>query len=740
MIAVISQGRGRGMARLSLNMQILAGFLAGIIFGLFFGELCSAFSPIGTAFIKIWQITVIPSVVISLIMGIGGLKPSDAREIVLKAGAVLLAFWVIGLAAFFAMQMAFPQLEKASFFSTSELSQTDDLNIIDMFIPSNPFHSLSDGLLPAIVIFCIFVGFALIGDEIDRPFMGILTTLSGAFFRINRSLMRTFPIGIFVITAETAGTLTIERFILLQVFLISLAVISFILGLLVLPMMISSLTTFSYRDIFSASSKAVILGFSTGSEFIALPFVLESVKGLFIGCEDEDKANSYSEVLVPVAYTFPLMGSFVPFLFILFVAWFYSVPMDITDQIKLILIGIPSFFGSSKVAVDFLLSSMHLPSDAFDLYISTGILRQSFVAALSSMSIFTFTAMGVAFLTGNYRLQIRKLILSMLLIIGVFALAIICLKLGFASLIGDNYHGGEIIESMDLPKGGDGKRLNEIINTKVYLSADEVPAGNNSTRNEDPIKRIEDRGALRVGYDANDIPFVFFNKNGSLVGYDVQTAYELAQFLGIPKIEFVPIKGDTLAQQLDSGQCDIVMSCVVVTPKRLESMRFTDSYMTVHMAFVVKDERKKEFLKLADVQKSDHMRIAVLNRTALVNVSIQLFPNAKIIKVDSIHDFFAVDKADALFTTAEEGSVMTLLYPFYTVALFQPSNDFQMLYAYPVAKEQDESFLLLLNYWLKMEKEYGQLDNKYDYWILGKNVEVAKPRWSVAKDVLHWVR
>ncbi|HWQ19729.1 MAG TPA: cation:dicarboxylase symporter family transporter, partial [Methanotrichaceae archaeon] len=324
-------------------MQILVGFLAGIIFGLFFGDLCASLSPIGTAFIKIWQITVIPSVVISLIMGIGGLKQSDAKEIALKAGAVLLIFWVIGLGAFFAMQLAFPHMEKASFFSVSELNQSNDLDIIDMFIPYNPFHSLSEGLLPAIVVFCIFVGFALIGDDGSSPFMGILTTLSEAFFRINRFLMRTFPIGIFVITAETAGTLTIERFILLQVFLISLAVISFLLGLLVMPMMISSLTTFSYREIFSASSKAVILGFSTGSEFIALPFILESVKGLFEDSKDGDKekAKSYSEVLVPVAYTFPLMGSFVPFLFTLFVAWFYSTPMDVSDQIKLILIGIP---------------------------------------------------------------------------------------------------------------------------------------------------------------------------------------------------------------------------------------------------------------------------------------------------------------------------------------------------------------------------------------------------------------
>ncbi len=70
-------------------------------------------------------------------------------------------------------------------------------------------------------------------------------------------------------------------------------------------------------------------------------------------------------------------------------------------------------------------------------------------------------------------------------------------------------------------------------------------------------------------------------------------AYDLAQFLNVSKMEFVPITGDSIADYLNRGDCDIVMSSVMVTPGRLDEMMFTDSYMTVHMAFVVRDERKK---------------------------------------------------------------------------------------------------------------------------------------------------
>ena len=49
--------------------------------------------------------------------------------------------------------------------------------------------------------------------------------------------------------------------------------------------------------------------------------------------------------------------------------------------------------------------------------------------------------------------------------------------------------------------------------------------------------------------------------------------YDLAWGLNVTRIEFVPITGTDLAQSLDSGYCDIVMSAVVVNAERLETMK-----------------------------------------------------------------------------------------------------------------------------------------------------------------------
>ncbi len=716
-------------------------------------------APISDAFIKIWQITILPSVVISLIVGFGNLDREDAGNIAKKGALVLVIFWIIGIGMFFSLQLAFPNLEKAFFFSTQDLVGIDDFSIVDLFIPSNPFRALSEGLMPAIVIFCLSLGFALMVDKESKPILNSLNIFLAALTRITSALAKTFPIGVFVITAETTGTMTFEMLLELQVFLISLAASAILLSLVVLPLLVSSITPFRYRDILSASSKPVLLGFSTGSEFITLPLIIEAVgklfgkgdmnqveSGLEDGCKsgsDNEHIMSYCEVLVPVAFTFPLLGALVPFLFILFVAWLYGSPLDLTEQIKLIVVGIPNFFGSSKLSVETLLNLMHLPADAYNLYISTGIVRQCFVASLTCMSIFSFATITIALLTNKFQLQWKRLISSVLFTLLLAFLMLGSLNMGFSHLLANTYHGSDLISNIELPLDSDGKRLDEVVSTKVYLRSQDVPAPaqklSQISDQGDDVKRIKNRGVLRVGYNGKCIPFVFFNGKGELVGYDVQMAYDLARFINVSRIDFIPVTGDTIVDFLNSGVCDIVMSSVIVTSERLDEMKFTDSYMSVHMAFVIPDEGRKDFLKLENVRKMNNLKLAVLNNTALVKVAPNLFPQAKIVLIDSFEDFFVEGKADALFTTAEEGYAMTLLYPFFDVAIFEPNDSFQIMYAYPVAKNSSDTFLMLLNYWLKMEEDYGKLDKKYDYWILGKDAGEAEPRWSVVRNVLHWV-
>jgi len=87
-----------------------------------------------------------------------------------------------GIILYFAMQFAFPVLHISSFFSTSEISAAEEVSLLDLFIPSNPFHSLAEGFLPGVVLFCLLLGFALIDEtnNSNRQILNLLIALETA--------------------------------------------------------------------------------------------------------------------------------------------------------------------------------------------------------------------------------------------------------------------------------------------------------------------------------------------------------------------------------------------------------------------------------------------------------------------------------------------------------------------------------------------------------------------------------
>jgi hypothetical protein len=44
-----------------------------------------------------------------------------------------------------------------------------------------------------------------------------------------------------------------------------------------------------------------------------------------------------------------------------------------------------------------------------------------------------------------------------------------------------------------------------------------------------------------------------------------------------------------------------------------------------------------------------------------------------------------------------------------------------------------------MNHWVELKKKDKTIDRLYNYWILGKGAKAQKPRWSIIRNVLHWL-
>jgi len=216
---------------MTFSRKILVGLALGILVGLFFGEHALALKWAADGFVKLLQMTVLPYVTVSIIESLGSLDAADARRLGLRAGAVLVALWIVALTFAMLVPLTFPTVETAAFFSTALLERRPPFDFVDLYIPANPFYSLANNVVPAVVLFSIVLGVAVIGLDRKPVLLDLLHVVSGALSRATRFIVQLTPYGLFAIAATAAGTLSLEQLGRLQVFLIAYVGVALLVSL-----------------------------------------------------------------------------------------------------------------------------------------------------------------------------------------------------------------------------------------------------------------------------------------------------------------------------------------------------------------------------------------------------------------------------------------------------------------------------------------------------------------------------
>ena len=128
----------------SLTFRIITGLVLGVLTGLFFGEDAAGLNLIADIWIGLMQMTILPYVIVSLIVGLGQLDSTLARQLAVRGGLLMLVFWGIALLVVTVMPMSFPVFENASFYSSQAGETATQFNPVDLYIPKNPFHSMAN--------------------------------------------------------------------------------------------------------------------------------------------------------------------------------------------------------------------------------------------------------------------------------------------------------------------------------------------------------------------------------------------------------------------------------------------------------------------------------------------------------------------------------------------------------------------------------------------------------------------
>ena len=713
---------------MSLSSKILIGLIAGILTGLFFGELVADLKLIGDAFVKLLQVTVLPYIVASLIAGFGRMNTSDARKLAVRGTATLLVIWALALAIIFTGQLAFPDLDTASFFGNPRSHNVEEPDLYELYLPANIFYSLSNNLVPAVVLFSILVGVALISVPEKAGILRVFDSLTDAMSRINTAIVRLTPYGIFAIAAAAAGTMTIEEVGRVQVYLVTYVSLALLITFWIFPGLVAAVSGIPFREVLNTFRDALVTAFATGNQFVVLPQIAENCKKLLArhGLKSSE-AESAVDIIVPVSFNFPSLGKLLVLLFVLFAAWFTDTDLSFSDRLSLAFNGLFSLFGSINVAVPYLLDSLRIPADMFQLFLVTGIVVGRFGAMLAALHIIVLSVIGTLALCGRIELSSGPLLRYSIITVSLLFALVLALRAYFLLFVPDPPPGDQVL-------------------THIQLMEQRVPASIESTLPEASVTRLAGTrldhilrdGVLQVGYRPSNLPCSFLSSPEELVGFDVEMAHILAEDLGV-RLQFVPFEFDGLGDMLKSGQIDMAMSCIASLPDRYAYASFSRSYLDLTLAFIVPDHEREEFSDLETLRERSELTIALVSTHYFESRIRRLLPAAKFVYLEAAEDFFngGNQGADALLLSAEEGAAYSYRYPRYTVARAQ-RGAIRLPAAYAVPKGDVEMMEFVSN-WIDLKRKDGTIDALYEYWMMGGAAKPRKPRWSVIRDVLGWV-
>jgi Na+/H+-dicarboxylate symporter len=304
--------------------------------------------PIGTIWVNLVRMVVIPLVVSAVIGGVAGLG-GTARlgRLGLRSLAVFLGLGFLGVMAGLLLgRIALPfaplspdataALRAAAAAAGDVTEAVRRLPGVGQFlvdlVPTNPVKAAADGALLPVIIFSVLFGAAAAGlpDEKRAVITNLAEAVVAAIIRLIGWFMAVAPLGVACLAAPVAARLGWEMVASLGVF-IGVIVVGYVLfTALVLTAVVRFGVRLPVGRFAAAALPAYAIGFSTTSSMAALPAMLE------VATDDLRISRPLASFVLPLAATLNRPGSgLYQAVAALFVAQLYGISLDAAQMATL---------------------------------------------------------------------------------------------------------------------------------------------------------------------------------------------------------------------------------------------------------------------------------------------------------------------------------------------------------------------------------------------------------------------
>src|SRR5207253_1869584 len=253
--------------------------------------------PLGTLFLNLLSLVVLPLVATAFFTGVAGL--GDLRRVGRLGIRTLAFFWGMTLAAILiglgmaGLLLPFTHITPDQQAALREAAAADSgavrhaaeqittgARFVVELIPSNPVRAAVDGnLLPLIVFVTIFgVAAAALPDEKRHTLTDLADVATHALIRIVRWVLLLAPLGIFAIVAGAVAQFGVQLVEIMAVFIVTVIVgLAVLIAAVYLPVvaLVARIDPSTYLRAIRAS---LVMAFSTTSSLATLPVMLEAAE------------------------------------------------------------------------------------------------------------------------------------------------------------------------------------------------------------------------------------------------------------------------------------------------------------------------------------------------------------------------------------------------------------------------------------------------------------------------------
>ena len=362
--------------KLSLAAKTFIGFGLGIVIGLVFGEKATIVKPLGTVFLNMIKMIVVPMVFFSITAGVASL--GDLKKL-RNIGVKVVGLYALTSALCVGLGLIMANIiNPGKGFDLTALSQSTDYEaqampsiidtLIDMF-PSNIFTSFTNTNMLQIIVFSVFLGVALImmGKEGERFLAGV-QSCANAMYKITAIVMEFSPIGVCALLADSVGAYGLKIFGPLGKLILTVYASDVILVVLMYIPMVALLARFPVKKWLQGIWKVWVVTASTTSSSGSLP-ITTSVTNDEFGVSSE--LSSFS---LPLGATINMNGGCIYYAAaIVMTAQIYgmnltpSALVNIIISTVLVAMGCPGVPGGAIIMTTILLTNMGLPLEIVGL-------------------------------------------------------------------------------------------------------------------------------------------------------------------------------------------------------------------------------------------------------------------------------------------------------------------------------------------------------------------------------------